>query len=84
LDHRPGEGGETLRDTQARALASLADIMARGHRLPIAASHGNLISSVLRAVNARFGFDDWRGLRNPDLFKLMFKDGRLSGYRRIE
>jgi 2,3-bisphosphoglycerate-dependent phosphoglycerate mutase len=84
MDHRPGEGGETLRETQARALASLADILARRHRLPIAASHGNLISTVLRAANPRFGFEDWRDLRNPDLFEVSFEDGRLAGYRRIE
>jgi 2,3-bisphosphoglycerate-dependent phosphoglycerate mutase len=84
MDHRPGEGGETLRETQDRALASLADIIACGHRLPIAASHGNLISTVLRAVDPKFGFEDWRALRNPDLFEILFEDGQLVGYRRID
>ncbi|HEX4197703.1 MAG TPA: histidine phosphatase family protein [Caulobacteraceae bacterium] len=84
IDHRPGEGGETLRETQARGLAALNEIVARGHRLPVVASHGNLISTVLRAANPRFGFDDWRGLRNPDLFELTFEAGRLDGYRRLD
>ncbi len=39
VDHRPGPGGETLREVQARGCAALADIAAAGHRLPIAASH---------------------------------------------
>jgi 2,3-bisphosphoglycerate-dependent phosphoglycerate mutase len=83
LDHIAGAGGESLRATQIRALAALADIVARGHVLPIVASHGNLISSVLRAADADFGFDQWRALSNPDLFELTFETGRLTGYRRL-
>jgi 2,3-bisphosphoglycerate-dependent phosphoglycerate mutase len=84
LDHVAGHGGESLRATQTRALAALSDIVARGHRLPTVASHGNLISSVLRASDPDFGFEAWRALRNPDLFELEFEGGRLAGYRRIE
>jgi 2,3-bisphosphoglycerate-dependent phosphoglycerate mutase len=83
MDHVAGAGGESLRETQTRALAALADIMARGHRLPVVASHGNLISAILRAADPSFGFDDWRALRNPDLFELTFDGARLDGYRRI-
>ena len=84
LDHVAGAGGESLRATQTRALAALDDIVARGHRLPAVVSHGNLISSVLRASDPDFGFEAWRALRNPDLFELEFEGGRLAGYCRIE
>jgi len=84
LDHVAGAGGESLRATQTRALAALADIVARGHRLPAVASHGNLISSVLRAADPDFGFEAWRGLKNPDLFELTFKDDRLIRYGRLD
>jgi 2,3-bisphosphoglycerate-dependent phosphoglycerate mutase len=84
MDHRPAPGGESLRETQARALAALDDIMARGRRLPIAASHGNLISAILRAADPAFGFEDWRALHNPDLFELSFEGRQLAGYRRLE
>ena len=83
MDHVAGAGGESLRSTQTRALAALADIVARGHRLPVVASHGNLISAILRAADPSFGFEDWRALRNPDLFELTFDGARLDGYRRI-
>jgi 2,3-bisphosphoglycerate-dependent phosphoglycerate mutase len=83
-DHRAGPGGETLNEIQARGLASLTDIVAAGHRLPVAASHGNLISAILRAFDPAFGFEDWRRLRNPDLFELTFEDGRPCAYRRID
>jgi 2,3-bisphosphoglycerate-dependent phosphoglycerate mutase len=84
MDHRPAPGGESLRETQSRALAALNDIMARRHRLPVAASHGNLISAILHAADPTFGFEDWRALRNPDLFELSFDGERLAGYQRLE
>ncbi|HLI65527.1 MAG TPA: histidine phosphatase family protein [Caulobacteraceae bacterium] len=84
IDHRAAPGGETLRDAQTRALAAIADIAAAGHRLPVAASHGNLISAVLRAADDRFGFDEWRELRNPDLFEVTLLDGRPVAFARID
>ena len=84
LDHRAAPGGETLRETQGRALAAIADIAAAGHVLPVVASHGNLISAVLRAADPAFGFEAWRGLRNPDVFDLTIEAGRPTAYRRID
>ncbi len=51
-------------------MAAITDIAAAGDRLPLAASHGNLISAVLRAADPAFGFEAWRALRNPDLFEV--------------
>jgi 2,3-bisphosphoglycerate-dependent phosphoglycerate mutase len=76
-------GGESLNDARDRALAALAEIANRSHRLPIVASHGNLISSVLKAMNPAFGFEDWRGLRNPDLFEVTLQGGRPIAYVRL-
>jgi 2,3-bisphosphoglycerate-dependent phosphoglycerate mutase len=84
LDHRAAPGGESLRDAQARGLAAIADIAAAKHALPVVASHGNLISSLLRAIDPAFGFEAWRALRNPDLFEVIVEAGRPSSYRRIE
>jgi 2,3-bisphosphoglycerate-dependent phosphoglycerate mutase len=82
-DHRAGEGGETLREITARGCGALADVAAAGHRLPIVASHGNLISAMLRAADPAFGFEDWRALRNPDLFELVIDAERPTSYRRL-
>ncbi len=60
IDHRAASGGESLRDAQTRALAALADIAGAHHRLPLVASHGNLISAILRTADPGFGFDGWR------------------------
>jgi 2,3-bisphosphoglycerate-dependent phosphoglycerate mutase len=77
-------GGETLAEVQERGLAVLTEIIGWSHRLPVVVSHGGLISYVLRAFDPTFGFDEWRALRNPDLFKLSFEDGRLAGFRRLQ
>ena len=75
--------GESLNQAQARGLAALLDIATVGHRLPVIASHGNLISALLRSVDPAFGFEDWRTLRNPDLFELTHDGGRLVAFVRI-
>jgi 2,3-bisphosphoglycerate-dependent phosphoglycerate mutase len=69
-------GGESLNQAQSRAVAALADIAAAGHRLPAVISHGNLIASVLRSMDAGFGFAQWRDLRNPDLFEVELDAGQ--------
>jgi 2,3-bisphosphoglycerate-dependent phosphoglycerate mutase len=84
VDHRAAAGGETLREVAARGCAALADIAAAGHRLPVAVSHGNLISAILRAADPAFGFEDWRGLRNPDLFEVSVDAGRPVAFVRID
>jgi 2,3-bisphosphoglycerate-dependent phosphoglycerate mutase len=76
-------GGESLSEAQSRAVAALADIAAAGHRLPAVASHGNLIASVLRAMDATFGFAQWRGLRNPDLFEVELDAGQPVRFARL-
>jgi 2,3-bisphosphoglycerate-dependent phosphoglycerate mutase len=81
LDHR-APGGESLREAQARGLAAIADIAGRGHRLPALCTHGNLLSAVLISMDACFGFEDWRQLRNPDLFMLACEGGRPLSYER--
>jgi 2,3-bisphosphoglycerate-dependent phosphoglycerate mutase len=84
FDHRAAPGGETLREVQARGCAALAEIAAAGHRLPVVASHGNMISSILRAASPTFGFDDWRALRNPDLFEVTVQDGWPRAFTRLD
>lgn len=77
-------GGESFNAVRHRGLAALAQIVSRDHRLPIAASHGALISAVLSATDPTFGFDQWRALRNPDLFELSFSGGSLQSWKRLE
>jgi 2,3-bisphosphoglycerate-dependent phosphoglycerate mutase len=69
-------GGESMRQTEARALTALRRISDAGHKLPVVASHGGLIASLLSGIDPHFGFDDWAALANPDLF-ILTMDGPL-------
>jgi 2,3-bisphosphoglycerate-dependent phosphoglycerate mutase len=45
--------------------------LARSHDEPIiVGTHGNLLALVLAAVNSAIGFDFWRTLSFPDIFRL--------------
>lgn len=65
-------GGESSREAQRRALATLDLLRVRhpdGGRL-IVASHGNLITLILRALEPAVGFDFHQAMPNPALYHL--------------
>ncbi len=77
-------GGESLNQTQQRALAALADIAAAGHRLAAVSSHRNLTAAVLRSMDPAFGFEQMLGLRTPDLFEVELDAGRPIRFVRLD
>ena len=77
-------GGESLNETALRAIAALADIAAAGHRLPAVSSHRNLVASVLRSMDAAFGFEQLLELRTPDLFEVELDAGRPIRFVRLD
>ena len=77
-------GGESLSETSMRGLSALRTISKSGGNLPAAASHGNLIASILNSIDPDFGFDQWRTMRNPDVFELKLQDGLPIDYRRMD
>jgi 2,3-bisphosphoglycerate-dependent phosphoglycerate mutase len=77
-------GGESLNQTSQRAIAALTDIVAAGHRLPIVSSHRNLVASVLRSMDAAFGFEHLLGLHTPDLFEVELDAGRPIRFVRLD
>ena len=66
------EGGESLNNTQRRALRGLRKIARSDFERPIVAAHGNLIAAVLGAIDPNFGFEQWRAMKNPHLYRLSF------------
>ena len=66
------EGGESLNDTQRRAQRGLRKIARSDFERPIVAAHGNLIAAVLGAIDPDFGFEQWRAMKNPHLYRLSF------------
>ena len=71
-------GGESAREVLDRGWAAITELLDGGHQLPIAVTHGNLLSLILNSLNPDFGYDGWESLSNPDVFALKEAgDGRL-------
>lgn len=81
--HYRAPGGETLAEAQERGVAALAAVVASGCRRPVVATHGNLLAGLLQTAEPGFGFEEWRGLRNPDLFEVEFAGGRVVAFARV-
>lgn len=76
------EGGESSYDAVHRIVSVVEEAMINGAQNTIIVTHGNLLSLLLNHYNNEFGFDDWRNLRNPDVFLLKKEDDNLS-YERL-
>jgi 2,3-bisphosphoglycerate-dependent phosphoglycerate mutase len=82
-EHYRAVGGESLKQAADRGLAALADISVAGHRCAVVASHRTLITSILRSINPRFGFAEWREMVTPDVFSLQFEEHRPIAFERL-
>jgi 2,3-bisphosphoglycerate-dependent phosphoglycerate mutase len=76
-------GGESSRCAAERALAALDGLLALGHTAYAVATHGNLMSLLLKHYNEQFGFAEWKSLSNPDVYRLNFSGGRFQKMSRI-
>ena len=73
------EGGESNNACQARVVRAIEELARVHHGQTIAAaSHGNAISLFLQSVEPRFGLEGWRSMRNPDLFRIAYRDGQAT------
>lgn len=76
-------GGETPREVLRRAWAALDEILDGGYRLPVAASHGQLMALVLSSLDPGFGFSGWESLSNPDVYLLQDAGGGRMTFERL-
>lgn len=64
-------GGESNRTAQARGVDALGAILAHGTSTTAVVTHGNLMTLLLHHFDPRFGFDAWRTLTNPDIYRVV-------------
>ena len=78
LDSR-APGGESGREVLERAWVCINELLDGGYNLPLAVTHGNLLSLVLNSLDPAFGYSGWESLSNPDVYLLQDSgDGRLT------
>lgn len=66
--------GESNHQCARRMASAVSELAARHAGETIAlASHGNALALFLRTLDPSFGFEAWREMRNPDLFRVVFE-----------
>lgn len=65
-------GGESSHEAMNRGVAVILELCARAERNILLVTHGALMSLIIRYFDASFGFDEWMGLSNPDVYKLEY------------
>jgi 2,3-bisphosphoglycerate-dependent phosphoglycerate mutase len=82
-DSSPG-GGESNLEAQTRGLAVLRRIVERHPRQQVVIStHGNLLALMMNGLDPAYGYDFWRGLSFPDIYRLAFDGETLSAIERV-
>ena len=75
-------GGESAREVLDRAWSGINELLDGGCDLPLAVTHGNLLSLVLNSLDDTFGFEGWERLSNPDVYMLQrTMDERVTSER---
>jgi 2,3-bisphosphoglycerate-dependent phosphoglycerate mutase len=64
-------GGESCRTVTARGRAAIDHILAQPQQVSVVATHGNMMTLILRSFDPSFGFSTWETLSNPDVFSLV-------------
>jgi 2,3-bisphosphoglycerate-dependent phosphoglycerate mutase len=81
---RAPRGGESNVRAQIRGLRVLRTVTERhGGSQAVIATHGNLLTLVLNALDRKFAYEFWRRLSFPDIYQLTFADGALHRVERL-
>ena len=71
------QGGESSREALARISSVVQDVL-KGDETTLLVSHGNLISLFLQSLDGQFGFEEWKAMKNPHIFRIQFEDGKVT------
>jgi len=71
-------GGESCRTVMARGRAAIDHILAQPQQISVIATHGNMMTLILRSFDPSFGFNTWEGLSNPDVFSLVLRGSETA------
>jgi 2,3-bisphosphoglycerate-dependent phosphoglycerate mutase len=68
-------GGESSRSAMARGVAALEEVLRHGAFPAVVATHGNLLTLLLKHFDEAVGFEEWQRLTNPDIYCLRYEGG---------
>jgi len=64
------EGGESSNEASKRGIEVITELIKGKENTTAIVTHGNLLSLIIRNYNKEFGFNEWKDMRNPDVFEL--------------
>ncbi|NBD27514.1 histidine phosphatase family protein [Paenibacillus glycinis] len=77
-------GGESYREAQRRGAQAVRGLLDRFAGKTVAVgTHGNLLSMILQAWDARYDYAFWQSLTMPDVYRAEFKADSLLGVERL-
>jgi 2,3-bisphosphoglycerate-dependent phosphoglycerate mutase len=78
------DGGETNQEAMERAARALGILCDRHpDETIVVATHGNLLVLLLRVMDVAKGFEFWRNLTLPDVYRAVVIQGRLDLLQRL-
>ncbi|HEK9102489.1 histidine phosphatase family protein [Bacillus pfraonensis] len=79
------EGGESNDTAQKRGIQCIQHILTRykGENIVIG-MHGNIMVLMMNYFDAQYGFDFWKELEMPDVYKLSFVGEKLISAKKME
>ncbi|CEG21681.1 phosphoglycerate mutase GpmB [Planococcus massiliensis] len=67
-------GGESGNEAMARGM----EVVAAAPDRSILVSHGNLLGLLLKKMDTRYGFKEWKELSNPDVYEIDMEEGSVK------
>lgn len=71
------EGGESSNEATKRIVNVVEEALKNEHENILMATHGNLMSLLIKFFNQDFGFEQWQNLTNPDVVLLRFTNKKV-------
>lgn len=77
-------GGESNNIAQKRGVEATLNVleMYSGSNIVIG-THGNIMVLIMNYFNEKYGFNFWKALEMPDIYKLLFDGTTLKQVKRI-
>lgn len=78
------EGGESNLEAQKRGIESLSKVLSKysGKNIAIG-THGNIMVLIMNFFDDLYGYDFWKNLSMPDIYKLKFEDNKFIGAEKV-
>ncbi|MGP4081184.1 histidine phosphatase family protein [Pseudalkalibacillus sp. R45] len=67
-------GGESSQEVMDRAETLILELKERTEQNIILVTHGNLMTLLLKYFDDTYGFEEWKQLSNPDVYRVSFEE----------